>query len=104
MTPELYSLIIKIFNDNINKKFNLLILGDEKQNIFSFKNADSRYLTLSHILFKHINNKPWKSLKLSITYRLSYNIVQFINNNILHYNWFNTNNQPGKVIFLLFSP
>jgi ATP-dependent exoDNAse (exonuclease V) beta subunit len=68
MTPGLFAFICKVMQDNITP-FSLLLLGDERQSIYEFKHADSRYLTLSAKVFKTVNPKPWKELSLRTSFR-----------------------------------
>jgi len=68
MTPGLFAFICKLMQDNITP-FSLLLLGDERQSIYEFKQADSRYLTLCKKVFKAVNSKPWKELNLRTSFR-----------------------------------
>jgi len=88
ITDCLFELVIKIIKDmhisssisttsNIKKPL-ICVLGDRKQSIYSFRNADSRYITLANEVFK-VNNNEWKTVKLSTSYRLSTPIAKFVN-------------------------
>ncbi|TNK94904.1 hypothetical protein C4M95_04335, partial [Mycoplasmopsis pullorum] len=60
LTPIYYHFLLKIMNDNRNKNYQILILGDERQCIYQFLGADSRFLTHADKLF--INQHEWKFL------------------------------------------
>ena len=70
MTPNLFAFVCKVMKDNNEGNFSLLLLGDERQSIYEFKKADSRYLTLSKKIFKDVNLKRWKELDLRTSFRL----------------------------------
>jgi hypothetical protein len=72
-----FKLICLIFRNN-KQKCNICILGDEKQNIFKYKNTDSRYLTEAPEIF-NFNNLEFVRLKLSYTYRLPNTICSLVN-------------------------
>lgn len=77
ITPLYYEFICKVIVDNgINSKISLL--GDKNQSIYSFNNADSRYLSLADHFFS-FNEKEWNKCALSETFRVNDKIVDFIN-------------------------
>ena len=76
ITPLYYELICKIFKDNGESK--LCILGDRMQSIYDFNKADSRYIILADKIFK-FNDKPWKLLNLSESFRITDKMTDFIN-------------------------
>lgn len=84
MTPILFKLVCKIFKDNnyINPK--ICILGDERQCIFDFNNADKRFITLAEKIFTSFNTFSWKHLKLTTSFRISFEMSEFINNCMLN--------------------
>jgi hypothetical protein len=82
MTPNYYELVYKFMTD-INFKSNVLVLGDENQGVYEFKNADTRFLTLSHKIWKSSN---FDKLTLNQSYRVTKQIAWFVNNVMLGYN------------------
>lgn len=98
MTPEYYAAVCKIMRDNLQQNFSILILGDERQNIFKFKNADARFLTKSEEVFGPLSfiSKPWKKLTLSTTYRLTYNVATFMNEHVLNFPLFQVAHRPNE--------
>lgn len=99
MTPLLYSFICKVMHDNL-KQCRIIVLGDDRQNIFQFLEADSRYLTKAMEVFGPFNTLPWEPLKLQTSFRITQNIANFLNENVLHYPLFNTIKPNGdKVMY-----
>ena len=48
MYSILYNFVLKIINDSIKPVYNMIIIGDRKQNIFyGLKSSDERYLLLA---------------------------------------------------------
>lgn len=80
MSMLYYDAVCKIFRDNNkHREVKLCILGDEFQSINEFNDADARFITKAEQLF-NINNKSWKYIKLSTSFRLTEEISGFINN------------------------
>jgi superfamily I DNA/RNA helicase len=86
LEPFLYSFFYKIYMTNTyfrnGKNAKLCIFGDKKQNIFSYKGADSKYITIADTIFC-INDLPWKYLDLTMSYRITNGMAKFINECIL---------------------
>ncbi|KAF4470472.1 p-loop containing nucleoside triphosphate hydrolase [Fusarium albosuccineum] len=61
----------------------LVVLGDERQSIYSFHDADSRYLTRAPELLSPITPYPWARTSLSQSFRLSHPQTRFINDVLL---------------------
>jgi len=104
MTKLYYEFICKVIHDNI-KRVKLCIIGDEYQNIYGFKNSDSRYLNYSDQLFK-FDDTSWITLNLSVSYRLTKQIANFINNCVINQNriqTIKTGIKPRYVICNVFS-
>lgn len=106
LTPLLARVIIKIIHDTGAKS--LVFLGDYKQCIFKFNNADERFLTEADKIFannnkciKYNNIYPWVRLKLSETYRCSTSIANFINKCVLNDDRLISNREcKGKPIYI----
>jgi len=72
MNPLYYRLVLPL----VESASCVVVMGDEKQSIFDFNKADSRYLTLAPKLF---SNKLWEtSASLTTTYRLTEPMVEFV--------------------------
>ncbi|MBP1526520.1 MAG: AAA family ATPase [Spiroplasma ixodetis] len=77
ITPLYYEFICKIIFDNgIIPK--ICLLGDKNQSIYSYNNADSRYLSLADCFF-NFDEKKWNKCSLSETFRVNDKVVDFIN-------------------------
>ena len=100
MTELYYKLVVKIIGDNqyIPK---ICVLGDRRQSIYTFNGADQRYLTMADQLF-NFNDRPWKRLKLSESFRVSKAHCDFINNAVLHKPLMNSKKETHhKPVYLL---
>jgi hypothetical protein len=101
ISPLYYKLIYKIYNDNIIKNINIILLGDVNQSIYDFNQSDERYILYADKLFNY-NNNPWKKLNLSTSFRITHEMSLFINNCMLNNNRINstkiTSNKPRYII------
>lgn len=78
MTFLYFRCIRKILLDNANRdETRLCLLGDNLQNIYTFKGSDSRFLTMGDKIFK--NDLGWSKTALQMSYRLTDEIADFIN-------------------------
>jgi hypothetical protein len=96
MTPLFYELVQKFLSDINFSESGLIIMGDRYQGIYDFKNADTRFLTLSDKIYsgKFIN------LPLKESYRVTKNIASFVNNVMLGYERIKSNKESNyKVIY-----
>jgi DNA polymerase III epsilon subunit-like protein len=84
MNPLYYRLIVKVIRDLGNKELKLTIMGDRFQSIYSFLQADTRFLTHADQLHTTITG-PWTRASLSTTYRCSKTICAFINESLIGY-------------------
>ena len=100
LTPLFYRLVCKAMRDNARAQpCPVLLLGDARQNVYSFKYADARYLTLAPDAFAGVVPPlQWRSLALNTTFRLSGNMVAFANAHVLHRPHFSTPNAAGDKV------
>jgi len=82
MTFLYYKLVMKIFNEN-NRGFKICLFGDKMQSIFTFNNSDNRFLTMGDKIFNH-NNFEWVKLNLSVSFRITAPMANFINRCVLN--------------------
>ena len=62
----------------------LLVIGDEHQELYGFKGADFRYLTMAENIYPFsVQNNCWKRKSLTTSYRITGNIAPFINECVL---------------------
>jgi len=86
ITPLLFKMLCKIIVDNKKSAdCKILIMGDQMQSIYKFRESDSRFLTFSEKIFKKFNNFEWKNCCLSETFRCTIPMVDFINNCMIGY-------------------
>lgn len=77
MNPLYYELVLHILL-RLKQPPQLVVMGDRKQSIYAFNNADSRFLTKSSQIFK--NDRQWRRCLLNISYRLTTQMTDFLNN------------------------
>lgn len=89
ISPLYFNLICKVFSDNSVRQSpskppppQIVILGDEKQSIFDFNKADQRFITFADKVFL-FNDYPWKNCHLSRSFRITYEMSEFINHVML---------------------
>ena len=75
MNPTYYELAIYILSRLDNPQ--IVIMGDRKQSIYQFNKADSRFLSMSEVIFK--SSILWETAFLSTSYRITINMANFIN-------------------------
>ena len=75
MNPTYYELSIYILSRLDNPQ--IVIMGDRKQSIYQFNKADSRFLSMSELIFK--SSIHWETAFLSTSYRITINMANFIN-------------------------
>lgn len=63
---------------NPNKRF--CVLGDVKQCIYEFKEADDRFLSLAHKVFNFnmVSHTPWVQLQLTESFRINSHMANFV--------------------------
>lgn len=85
MNPSLFRLVDRIYadsalhlkaTDNLPK---LVVLGDQKQAIYDFVKADSRFLRDAPSVFGYLNSYSWSHQKLSMSFRMTRQISLFLN-------------------------
>lgn len=82
MTPLYYKFSRKIIRDNDEKKLQMCVLGDKQQSIYDFNKADSRFIIYTDLLFPMLQKK-WNFLKLSVSFRITNQMADFINKCVL---------------------
>jgi len=82
MTHTYYHLVYKIIGE-MEKPPKLCIIGDQKQSIFQFNNADNRYIRYAEQIF-NFNKLPWKRISLTTSFRITHAMANFINKCVLN--------------------
>ena len=85
MNPIYFELFCKIYKDNNNKNCKICILGDKKQSIYDFNKADERFIIYADSIFK-LNEFAWVRCNLSKSFRITFEMSEFINNCMFNYN------------------
>lgn len=96
MTPILKRFVDKVIRDkgfigndrrpvNSENQLRLVVLGDKRQELYSFNNADSRFLTMAARpeVFGYINHHRWVSATQTTSNRVTQQNVDFINQQML---------------------
>ena len=82
---DLYFELINMIVCSNDKAPQFVVMGDINQSIYSYNGADSRFLSRADCVFT-FNDLPWKYLKLSISYRLTKQMAEFLNEGVLNEN------------------
>ena len=78
MTPMYFELVCKILRDSEITVKNVCLIGDRFQSIFEFNLADNRFLTYADRIFTRYSD--WELKKLAVSFRLTRENADFINN------------------------
>jgi len=101
ITFIIYELLLKIIKDFQKESTTLCILGDRNQAIYIFKTADSRFITQADKVYSHCNNHEWVFKKLSMSFRITDPMSEFINTCILHKPRMNSCKPGSKVKYIV---
>lgn len=86
----------RICHNTNNVRF--MIIGDIRQNIYQYKGADYKFLKYGHEIFYNLtDNKKWDCKQLSMSYRITNQIAEFINNVMLKEDKLHANKEGLKV-------
>eukprot|EP00854_Cymbomonas_tetramitiformis_P000568 gene568-968_t len=80
LKPLLFQVVQKLREDigaGLGQEPQLLMLGDERQCIYGFQQADARYLTVASKALP--SSLPWQTLPLRTSFRCTGSIAQFVN-------------------------
>lgn len=94
---SIYYQFIKKFIHDLTYQPTIVLLGDEYQDLYTFKNADKRYLLLGHSIWKSTFNH----LTLSKTYRLTNNITKFVNQVLIGCNRITSYKDDGEKVMYI---
>ncbi|KAA8901316.1 P-loop containing nucleoside triphosphate hydrolase protein [Sphaerosporella brunnea] len=96
MTPILKQFVDKVFRDmgfvgekkkkqRGKKQLRVVVLGDQRQEMYGFNNADSRFLTMAprREVFGYLNDQPWVKADQPTSNRITKQNVSFINQQLL---------------------
>jgi hypothetical protein len=74
----------------------LIVLGDKQQGIYTFKGADTRFLTMAENVWK----RKFENVSMNISYRVTNNIATFINRYLIGEERIISNKQGPKVEYI----
>lgn len=77
MTSLYYKVVLLMLSLN-KSDYQIGIIGDQKQSIFDFNNADSRFIKFGDEIF-NVNTMEWKKVNLSISFRVTSEMANFLN-------------------------
>ena len=100
MTQLYFNLVCKISKENQIKDTQYCVVGDNQQCIFVFNKADSRFLTYANKNFL-FNEKEWTFRKLSVSFRATEQIANFLNNCVLREERIHTRKSGPKVRYII---
>lgn len=96
MTPILKRFVDKVIRDkgfvgpgrvpiDRTNQLRVVVLGDKRQEVYSFNNADSRFLTMAARpeVFGYLNNNKWRAADQTTSNRVTQQNVDFINQQML---------------------
>ncbi|KAL1881328.1 hypothetical protein Daus18300_001181 [Diaporthe australafricana] len=96
LTPILKRFVDKVIRDkgfigpgrvpqDRNNQLRVVVLGDKRQEVYSFNNADSRFLTMAARpeVFGYVNNSIWTAADQTTSNRVTQQNVDFINQQML---------------------
>ena len=101
MTEVFFEFVCKIIKDN-NKIPQICILGDVNQAIYSFKDADPRYILYPDKLF-NFKEREWIKLSLSVSFRITHPIAKCLNENMLHVERIKANKKGRSVDYIFYN-
>lgn len=84
MNPIYFNFVRKVIRDAAKtpgEQPQYMLLGDPRQEIYSYNGSDERFLTFSEKLLD--NGREWHVFNARISYRMTYPIAKFINDQVL---------------------
>jgi hypothetical protein len=104
ITDVFHRLICKVYKNNERKDAQLVVLGDKKQCIYNFKDADYRYIEYADKAF-NLNNLEWARCNLPISFRITQEMALFINHCMIGFQRIMSNKVTGiKPRYLICDP
>lgn len=85
---RLYFLVAAMLAMDAARPFQLVVMGDVRQGVYSFRGADTRYLSLAERLWRGFARlaRPdaWTTVVFRVTHRLTPSICRFLNADLVH--------------------
>lgn len=84
MKKMFYELSCKTFRDSQAKVEKICVVGDQKQCIYQFLNSDYRFISFASKIFNEFpEEKNWKEVNLTTSFRVTRQMSDFLNNCVL---------------------
>ena len=102
-TSELYFQFVLKFLLDMKQYIQIILLGDQRQCIYQFKGADSRYLTKGSVLwseFIYLKSNDFIHNSLKTSYRITNTMGDFVNDCLIGENIMNTCKTGEPVIYM----
>lgn len=106
MTHLYFQLLLKYLYD-MNKKVQLIVLGDYKQGLYEFKGADTRFLTMAKEFWKKsgfLRTPDIELVTMKMSFRITNQIREFVNNVMLGEPRMNACREGMKVFYVRRDP
>ncbi len=104
MTPDLFHVVLRARNECLAADASIVLLGDSKQCIFSFKEASPVFLTSAEHIFGPLFYKPWKHLSLSESFRCPPAVCRLVNSLFDHEFMRPGTDKPGRTELVALNP
>jgi len=79
MTPDMFQVVCRIRNECLGDDARILLLGDIRQCIFDFNEANPFYLFHADLVWKNMTARPWKRCTLHESFRCPQKICRLVN-------------------------
>jgi hypothetical protein len=100
MTRLYFDFVIKIYNDNQNKKVHFCILGDPFQTIYQYNGSDTNYFLYFPKISK-LHYVKWKKCVLNHTFRCTNQVANFLNISMVKEQRILTSKESQKVRYII---
>lgn len=94
---DAYYQFVKIVDQNCQNCHKLMLIGDKYQNIYKFNGASTKYLENPELYF----DRSFTHLTLQMSYRLTNQMSEWINNDVMHQQRLHTckDGEPVNIVF-----
>lgn len=79
MTPDMFQVVCRIRNECLGDDARILLLGDIRQCIFDFNEANPFYLFHADLVWKNMTARPWMRCTLHESFRCPQKICRLVN-------------------------
>ena len=104
MTPDLFQVVLRARYECLSPDASIVMLGDEKQCIFAFKEASPVFLTHANVIFGPLFKRPWAQLSLSESFRCPRAVCQLVNSLVQRECMRPGTQKPGRTELVTLNP